>query len=124
MKTLMLACAIFIGPIIGLSASAHADNFFLLCRTDGAFVGFNIKVDLASSTLTVYEPTRTRRYPATITPDAIEYSAGMFATKIDRKSGGWVAWSYTGTMSARGSCQQTDDQRRLEENIISVKPRE
>jgi hypothetical protein len=130
MKTLTLARAILIGPIfigsifIGLSASAHAEDLFLLCRTDGAFAGFNIGVDLANSALTVYEPTRTRRYPATITPDAIEYTAGMFATTIDRRSGDWVAWSYTGTMAGRGSCQQTNDQRRLEENVISVKPRE
>lgn len=124
MKTLTLACAIFVGQVfIGLSVSAHARDVFLLCRIDGAFAGFNIRLDLDHSALTVYEPARTRSYAATITPDTIEYSAGTFQTRIDRRTGDWVAWSYMGAMS-RGSCQQTDDERRLEENVITVKPRE
>jgi hypothetical protein len=50
------------------------------------------------------------------------YSAGMFTARTDCHNEDWVAWSYTGTMSARGSCQQTDDRRRLDENICcSVK---
>jgi hypothetical protein len=121
-KTLMLALTI----LIGLSAFADSREVSLLCRVDGApHPGFNIRADLENSALTVDEQSRSSHYVATITPDYIEYTVGMFKTRIDRNSGDWVAWSYTGRMSARGSCQKTDDQRRLEENICCyLKPRE
>lgn len=104
--------------LIGLGAAASARDIALLCRIDGSpYLGFNIRVDLENSAVTVDETARSSRYVATITAERIEYSGGMFTTRIDRVSGNWEAWSYTGTMSARGSCQQTDDQRRLDQNI-------
>jgi hypothetical protein len=119
MKKLMLTSAI----LIGLGAAAEAREIFLLCHLDGAsHPGFNIAVDLERSTLTVDDQLRSSHYEAKITPDYIEYNAGMFSTRIDRKSGDWAAWSYTGS-AAKGSCQQTDDQRRLDQNICCyVKP--
>ena len=113
MKPLMLAAAI----VIGLSAAAHARELSFLCHLDGiSDSGFNITVDLEHSALTVHERIRTLHSDARITPDYIEYNEGMYQMRIDRKSGGWLASSYTGS-TARGSCQQTDDQQRLERNI-------
>lgn len=122
MKTLILASAI----LTGVSASADARGVFLLCRVDGApsWPGFNIRVDLENSAVTRYDPGRSSYHEATIAPDYIEYRQGMYQTRIDRNSGDWVAWSYTGSM-AKGSCEKTDDPQRLEHNICCyLKPRE
>lgn len=122
MKRLILASAIF----IGLGASAHARELFMLCHADGVpYGGFDIRVDLETSALTEYDhQDRSKRYQATITRDYIEYSRGMWLTRVDRKSGDWVGWSYTGQM-AKGSCQLTDDPRRLEKDLCCfVKPRQ
>ena len=121
MKPLILFSAI----LIGLSASADARDVLLLCRGEGGpSVGFNIKVDLENSALTKYEPGGRSHYVATITPEYIEYLHGMIMTRIDRNSGDWGAWSYTGTMMGKGSCQKTDDMRRLESPCCYPKPRE
>ena len=122
MKTLVLASAI----LIGLSAFAHARELFLICHVDGAQYGsgFDIRVDLATSAMTEYDHVgRSSRSEAIIAPDYIEYRRGMFRMRIDRKSGDWVGWTYTGQM-AKGSCQITDDVRRLERDLCCiVKPR-
>jgi hypothetical protein len=121
LKPLILSSAI----LIGLSGSADARDVLLLCRGEGGpSVGFNIKVDLENSALTKYEPGGRSHYVATITPEYIEYPHGMIMTRINRNSGDWVAWSYTGTMMGKGSCQKTDDMRRLESLCCYPKPRE
>ena len=122
MKTLILASTI----LTGLSVSADARDIFLLCHVDGArsWPGFNIRVDLENSAVTRYDPGNSSRTQANITPDYIEYSEGMYETRIDRNSEDWVAWSHTGSM-AKGSCEKTDDPQRLEHNICcDVRPRE
>ena len=122
MKALTLVSAI----LIVFSASADAREIFLLCHADGApYGGFDIRVDLETSALTEYDhQDRFKRYQASITPDYIEYNRGIWLTRIDRKSGHWVGWSYTGAMS-RGACQITDDPRRLEKDLCCfVKPRQ
>jgi hypothetical protein len=119
MKTLMLASAI----IVGLSASADAREIFLFCRTDGAapYLRFDIGVDLEASVLTFYyDQEHSSRFRATITPDYIQYHQAMTTTRFDRKTGDWVGWTYAGTMNGKGSCQITDDRRRLEEDLLPV----
>ena len=98
----------------------------MLCHADGVpYGGFDIRVDLETAALTEYDhQDRSKRYQATITPDHIEYNRGMWLTRINRMNGDWVGWSYTGQMT-KGSCQITDDPRRLEKDLCCfVKPRQ
>jgi hypothetical protein len=124
MKVPMLVSAI----LIGLSSSADARDVLLLCHLDGpqSWPGFNIRVDLENFAVTRYDPGRFSRHEATITFDYIEYTEGMFLTRINRNSGDLVSSSYTGTI-VRGSCEKTDDHVRWEENIccslIPVEPK-
>jgi hypothetical protein len=121
-KTLMLVAAI----LMGLGATTDAREIFLLCHADGDRYGggFDIRVDLDNSALTRYDRVgRSSRSQAIITADSIEYRLGTFDMRVDRKSGDWVGWSYTGQM-AKGSCQITDDPRRLEKDLCRIpKPR-